>query len=125
MLCGEILLVVEQIFYFKYPSDSIWLLKMKNSGLSVVAGRVRDLTAAIQPPDATKSAGEVFHISYHVVLTMLNISEIPRRGALDDTISMHLHELPEGSRSYSEENVFHCSNMSPDGKYIMRAKLSM
>ena len=56
---------------------------------------------------------------------MLNISEIPQREALDDTISMHLHELPEGSRHYSEENVFHCSNMSPDSKYIMRAKLYM
>ena len=125
MLCSNIPLAVEQILHSKYPNGSVWLLKMKNSGLSVVAGRVRDWTASIQPPDATRSAGEVSHISYHVVLTMLNVSETPRRGALDDTISMHLHELSEGSRSYSEENVFHCSNMSPDGNYIMRAKLSM
>ena len=61
----------------------------------------------------------------HVVLTMLNISEIPRGEALDETVSMHLHELPEGNRSYSEENVFHCSNMSPDGNYVMRGKLYM
>ena len=56
---------------------------------------------------------------------MLNISEIPRGEALDETVSMHLHELPEGNRSYSEENVFHCSNMSPDGNYVMRGKLYM
>ena len=56
---------------------------------------------------------------------MLNISENPQREALNDKFSMHLHELPEGSRSYSDENVIHCSNMSPDGNYIMRAKLFM
>ena len=56
---------------------------------------------------------------------MLNTSGNPQRETLDDTISMHLHELPEGSRRYSEEDVFHCSNMSPDGNYIMRAKLHM